>query len=312
MIILNKINTKGWLLMALLAICKVGYGQQEAMYSQYMFNTMAVNPAYAGTRNALNVLVLSRMQWVGLDGAPRTYTFSAHAPIENQKMGLGVSMVADKIGPVNNYYFNLNYAYHLKLTEALTLSMGLKAGIYNYYVGLNDLGQVNDPTFASNIEKVFQPNAGVGLYLFSNKFYAGFSIPKMIQGKLSDVEVNGSVLSNLKRHYFLMGGYVFNVNSDVVLKPSVIEKVVAGAPPSTDLTLQMFYKSNYWFGTTYRFGDAMAFMAGIQINRQLMFGYSYDITLSSLAGYNHGSHEIMISYDFDGWMKKEITSARYL
>ncbi|TAJ08182.1 type IX secretion system membrane protein PorP/SprF [Marinilabiliaceae bacterium JC017] len=288
--------------------------QQEPLYTQYMFNTVSVNPAYAGTRDAMNLLFLSRLQWSGLDGAPKTNTFSMHSPLNNYNMGVGFSVVSDKIGPVNNYYINLNYAYRVNLTDKMILSMGIKGGIYNYYVGLNDipLNENGDPAFAGDLEKRLQPNVGAGLYLYTDKFYVGVSVPKLIQTDIgNEVKSGTSVLGELKRHYFIMGGYVFDLNHEFKLKSSLINKMVEGAPPSTDITAQMIYKDTYWLGATYRVGDAVAFLADIQINKQLIVGYSYDFSVSRLAGYNHGSHEIMISYDFDGFLKKKTKSLRH-
>lgn len=287
--------------------------QQEPLYTQYMFNTVSVNPAYAGTRNAMNMILLSRMQWVGLEGAPRTYNFTMHTPLNNYKMGLGFSIVSDKIGPVDNFYFNFNYAYRVNITDRMILSMGVKGGIYNYTVGLNELnvGSGSDASFQGNLEQKLQPNAGMGLYLYTNKWYAGFSIPKLIQTDLSGTQTTASNLSSLKRHYFLMAGYVFDVNEDIKFKPSFINKVVEGAPPSLDVTAQVLYQNKYWLGVSYRFGDALAFLANIQLNKQLMVGYSYDFSVSSLGSYNTGSHEIIISYDFDGFLKNKVISPRY-
>lgn len=192
--------------------------------------------------------------------------------------------------------------------------MGIKGGIYNYYAGLKDVFLGNsdvDPSFYGNIEQKLNPNAGVGFYLYNDRYYAGFSVPRLIENKLSDFEYNGTVLNEMKRHYFLMAGYVFDAGSNWKIKPSFIEKVVEGATPSTDITLQGLYKNTYWLGTTYRFGDALAFLAAIQLNRQLMVGYSYDITTSHLATYNKGSQEIVLSYDFDGLMKNKVKSPRY-
>nr|WP_319400951.1 type IX secretion system membrane protein PorP/SprF [uncultured Carboxylicivirga sp.] len=287
--------------------------QQEPLYTQYMFNTVSVNPAYAGTRNTMNVLLLSRIQWTGLEGAPRTYNLTMHTPLNNYKMGLGFSIVKDSYGPVDNTYFNFNYAYRINVSENTILSMGIKGGIYNYYVGLSDLSveDGSDASFSGNYERKTQPNAGMGLYLYSKKWYAGFSIPKLIQTDLSGNQVTTSNISDLRRHYFLMAGYVFDLNEDFKFKPSFINKVVEGAPPSTDITAQLLYKNSYWIGTTYRWGDAFAVIANIQLSKQLMVGYSYDFSVSNLATYNNGSHEIIISYDFDGFLKNKVISPRY-
>ncbi|WP_430933736.1 PorP/SprF family type IX secretion system membrane protein [Saccharicrinis sp. 156] len=287
--------------------------QQEPQYTQYMFNTVSVNPAYAGTRNAMNILALSRIQWAGLQGAPITHTVTMHTPLNNYKMGLGFSIVSDKIGPVDNFYFNFNYAYRVNVTEKMILSMGIKGGIYNYTVGLNELnvGEGYDASFSGKIEQRWKPNAGAGLYLYTDRWYAGFSIPKLIQTDLNGNTTTAGNLSSLKRHYFLMAGYVFDINHDFKFKPSFINKVVEGAPPSTDVTAQVLYLDKYWLGATYRFGDALAFLANIQLNKQLMVGYSYDFTTSNMNSYNNGSHEIIVSYDFDGFLKKKVISPRY-
>ena len=286
--------------------------QQEPLYTQYMFNTVSVNPAYAGTRNAMNIIALSRIQWAGLEGAPRTHNITMHTPLNNYKMGLGFSVVSDNIGPVNNFYFNVNYAYRVNITEKMVLSMGVKGGIYNYKVGLNELNVGDtDAAFTGNLEQKFQPNAGAGLYLYSDKWYAGLSIPKLVQTDLSGERTTASNLASLKRHYFLMAGYVFDINTNFKFKPSMINKVVEGAPPSTDVTAQVLYLEKYWLGATYRWGDAVAFLANIQINKQLMVGYSYDFTTSNLNSYNRGSHEILLSYDLDGFLNKKVISPRF-
>ena len=286
--------------------------QQEPLYTQYMFNTVSVNPAYAGTRNAMNIIALSRIQWAGLEGAPRTHNITMHTPLNNYKMGLGFSVVSDNIGPVNNFYFNVNYAYRVNITEKMVLSMGVKGGIYNYKVGLNELNVGDtDAAFTGNLEQKFQPNAGAGLYLYSDKWYAGLSIPKLVQTDLSGERTTASNLASLKRHYFLMAGYVLDINTNFKFKPSMINKVVEGAPPSTDVTAQVLYLEKYWLGATYRWGDAVAFLANIQINKQLMVGYSYDFTTSNLNSYNRGSHEILLSYDLDGFLNKKVISPRF-
>jgi type IX secretion system PorP/SprF family membrane protein len=287
--------------------------QQESLYTQYMFNTVSVNPAYAGTRNAMNILLLSRIQWVGLKGAPRTYNFTMHTPLRNNKMGLGFSIVSDSYGPVNNTYFNFNYAYRVSITEHMILSMGVKGGIFNYHVGLNDVnvGGTNDYAFSGNYDKRIQPNAGMGLYLYSDKWYTGFSIPKLIETNFEGNQTTASTLSDLRRHYFMVAGYVFDVNQNLKFKPSFINKVVLGAPTSIDVTVQFLYQNTYWLGATYRWGDAVAFLANIQLNKQLMVGYSYDFSVSSIGNHSNGSHEVIISFDFDEFLKNKVISPRY-
>lgn len=308
---MNKINK-----ILLIAIIVLGVqnlkAQQEPQYTQYMFNMMSVNPAYTGTREALNALLLSRLQWVGVEGAPRSHTFALHSPINNKKIGLGASIIADNIGPVTNTYINVNYAHRIQLNENITLSLGLKGGIYNYYVGLSDL-QLNefDNSFTEDYKKNFQPNIGAGAYLYTKDYFVGISAPKLIQTDLEDAGSSDDIASELKRHYFITGGYIFTLNSDWKLKPSVLSKMVEGAPPSLDITAQALYKDKFWLGSTYRVGDAVAVLFQMQVNRQLTVGYSYDVTVSGMSKVTNGSHEILISYDFAGFSNDKVKSPRY-
>ncbi len=282
--------------------------QQEPLYTQYMFNAMSVNPAYTGTQDGLEAVFLSRLQWTGFEGAPRTYSFAAHTPFTQYDMGIGVALVADKLGPVNNFYFNVNYAYQVKLTDDMRLSMGIKGGFYNYHVGLDGLlldGNQMDPSFQGQIERKFQPNLGAGVYVYDDRLYAGISVPKLFQSEINTEESQEDALAVLKRHYFIMAGYLFDINDDFKIRPSFINKFVDGAPPSTDISTQVIYQEMYWLGATYRLGDALAFMANVQVSEQLMIGYSYDFSMSNLGNYNSGSHELMISFNYDGFLKRK-------
>ncbi len=286
--------------------------QQEPQYTQYMFNAVSVNPAYTGTRDALNVLLLSRLQWVGIEGAPRTYDFTIHTPISKYKMGLGLSLVSDSYGPVSNQYLNLNYAYRINITDKTSLSMGIKGGIYNYHLNLTGLN-FGEPGahINENPEQKFLPNVGMGLYLFSDRYYVGASVPRLIQTELNGEQMTPGTLGDLKRHYYLMGGMVFNLSSNLKFKPSLINRIVEGAPASTDFTAQFLIKDTYWAGVSYRYNEATAFLASVQVNNQLMIGYSYDFQVSELSLFNKGSHEIVISYDFAGYTREKVVSPRY-
>jgi type IX secretion system PorP/SprF family membrane protein len=277
--------------------------QQEPLFTQYMYSQMSFNPAYAGTRDALNATLFSRLQWVGLEGAPRSYSFSANMPIPNFDMGVGLSMVADNIGPIHNTYVTASYAYRVMLNSDLTLSFGLKAGGYYYYAGLNDLpiNSLSDPSFVGNLERTFRPNAGFGVYMYHERYYAGFSIPKLFQSSLSDYSYDGEKMNEVKRHYYITGGYLIDIDRDFQFKPSFVERIVGGVSLSTDVTAMFSYLNTYWAGISYRFGDAVSFITNVQINPELTFGYSYDFTTSALSNTSNGSHEIFISYDYDGF-----------
>ncbi len=302
------------LIITMLSVFKpnLAVAQQEPQYSQYMFNMMSVNPAYTGTREALNALLLSRIQWVGLDGAPRSHTFALHTPIQDKKIGIGASVISDNIGPVTNTYVNLNYAHRVKLNNKVNLSMGIKGGFSNYYARLSKLSTgEQDDSFNQDFSDNFQPNFGVGAYLYSPKYYVGISVPRLIQTNLKNTSVNVDVVSELKRHYFITAGYVFDVNSEWKIKSSLFNKIVEGAPPSFDITAQAIYNDKFWLGTTYRIGDALVALFEMQVNRQLVVGYSYDITLSGMSRVSDGSHEILISYDFAGFTNNKVKSPRY-
>lgn len=284
--------------------------QQEPMFTQYMFNTLSVNPAYAGTRNALNINTLTRLQWVGMDGAPKTFSLGVHTPYDKKKIGVGITLISDEVGPVRNTYFTLNYAYRINLNENVTLSMGIKGGINSYYAGISDL-KIRDPEdaeFQKN-EKQLNPNLGVGFYLYSDKYYIGVSAPKLIQTKVD--KDYASSKNELKRHYYIIGGYIFKINSRWDFKPTVLIKAVSGAPLSNDITMQFLYNNRLWLGAMYRIGDAAGLFLDFKINEQLSAGYGYDFSLNGLSGVNSGSHEIMLSYDFDNLFESKVKSPRY-
>jgi type IX secretion system PorP/SprF family membrane protein len=310
----NRKKPRLWLTMLIMLIpwFHAIKAQQEPQYTQYMFNTVSVNPAYAGTRNALNVLFLSRLQWAGMEGSPKTFDFTVHSPLNKYKMGLGLSVIADKYGPVNNLYVNVSYAYRLHLSEKLILSLGIKGGFYNYHVGLSDLETGDtDPSFINNVNQHLKPNAGFGLYLYSNRFYVGASAPKLLETNLSDGQETPGTIADLRRHYFFISGAIFEVGPDIKFKPSFISRMVEGAPFSSDLTGQFLFKDRFWAGASYRIDESIALLASFRINKQLMIGYSYDFPTSDLRPFNNGSHEIVISYDFEGFIKDSPVSPRY-
>ena len=209
------------IILVTLSCPRVSLAQQEPQYTQYMFNTMSVNPGYTGTHDAMDMLFLTRQQWVGLEGAPQTYTFAVDAPLTEKSMGVGFSVVQDNYGPVNNIYLNLNYAYRVQLNDRLTLSMGIKGGIYNYYASLAGLpinSKGGDPIFREDYTQKLQPNFGAGLYLYHKDFYVGFAVPKLLQTTIGANTVSSNSMADLKRHFFLIGGYVFDIHKDWKLK----------------------------------------------------------------------------------------------
>ncbi len=293
----------------------IGFAQQDAMFTHYMFNTLAVNPGYAGTRDALTVTGLHRTQWVGFNGAPTTQTLTLHSPIYNENMGLGLSILADKIGPTDLKTIYVDYSYRIKVNEKSSLRFGLKAGLNIRQNGLADLSlnDPNDQSFSVNEESHLLPNFGFGMYYYTDKYYVGLSIPRLLQNDFNtNVVTGGTDIASEKRHYFLIAGTVFNVNENIKLKPTTLLKVTHGAPVELDITGTLLFKDLVWAGLMYRTGDALGVLIGANITPQLAIGYSYDWSFGNRTfKYNYGSHEIMLMYDFIYKDKSKIRSPRY-
>ena len=289
--------------------------QQDPMFTHYSFNTLAINPAYAGSRDALTITGLHRSQWVSFKGAPITQTITAHSPIFNDKVGIGLSVLNDKIGPSNTSSFYLDFSYKIKINEKAKLAFGLKAGLNFRVADLKSLTveDVTDPLFESDVKSELLPNFGFGLYYFTDKYYFGVSIPKLMENDFKTNSTSSSVnLASEKKHYFLIGGAVFNINEDFKLRPTAFVKITTGAPIEADLTSLVYYKEKIWFGPMFRTGDAFGAMVGMYVTDELAIGYSFDWSMTNTTfKYNAGSHEIMIRYDFFFKTNKKIRSPRY-
>lgn len=291
-----------------------GFAQQDAMFTHYMDNTLWLNPAYAGSREALTVTGLHRSQWVGFDGAPTTQTITMHTPIFSEKLGIGLSVLNDKIGPTQSTTINADIAYHLKLDDKSKLAFGIKAGLNIFSNALTPLklDQGNDNSFASNFQSELLPNFGFGMYYYRPKFYVGLSTPRLVENKINQGLVTSTSLSSERRHYFLIAGAVFDLTKDLKLKPTGFLKVTEAAPIQGDITLTLLCQDKYWAGLMYRSLDAAGVLVGANITEQLGIGYSFDWSFTNATGkYNSGSHEIMLRYDFIFKEKAKIKSPRY-
>jgi type IX secretion system PorP/SprF family membrane protein len=304
--------------------------QQDPMYTHYMYNTLAVNPAYAGSREALTLTGLYRNQWVGFDGAPKNITFTGHTPIGNA-LGLGLSFVNDKIGPITNNQIYADLAYHLKLNAKSKLAFGLKGGVNLFSGNLTqlktsqkyDAANPTDPATAlGNVNNHLTPNIGAGLYYYRDRFYMGVSSPKLLQNKIGTTEVvlNGNTtttnLISERLHYFGIIGAMFDLSPNVQLKPTALLKVTEAAPIEGDFTATFVFMEKLNLGAMYRTGDAVGALLGFNITPQWTIGYSYDWSFVSKTGfnsnaYNTGSHEIMMRYDLIYKDKAKIKSPRY-
>ena len=287
--------------------------QTEPMYSQYMYNMLGVNPAYAGNREATSLNFFQRRQWVGMTGAPQTTSVSVDGASKDNKFGWGVQLYDDKLGVEKADGANMMLSTHIKVSEKGTLSGGLSVGLMNYRIDLmNVQGRFtpSDPAFYANFNK-WLPAVGLGIYYNTEKFYAGLSVPNVLKSRLSAFDVMNSGIQKVNStHVFLTTGYVFNVSDEVKIKPSTMIKVVGGAPIEADLNTNVWLKDVIGLGFSYRTGDAMVGMAEAQINENLRVGYAYDMTISALKYYNNGSHEMMLRYEF-GNNKSKVKSTRY-
>jgi type IX secretion system PorP/SprF family membrane protein len=287
--------------------------QQEAQYTHYMYNTLAINPAYAGSRGALTAGLLHRSQWIGFKGAPQTQTFYAHSPLPNLNMGLGLSVVNDKLGPQQNTAVYVDYAYSLKLNETTRLGMGLKGGLNFYGANATKLNVVDaNDAFNTNSPLRLAPNIGAGLYLNSDKYYVGISSPRLLGSDVKLKSAAGGVANSLQeqRHFYVIGGLILPVSNDVKLKPTALVKMVKNSPLSIDGTVEALIQDKLSIGLGGRLYDAIYLMAGYNFTEQLRAGVSYDFTASRLRKANSGSVEAMLQYDFL-FKKSKIKSPRY-
>jgi type IX secretion system PorP/SprF family membrane protein len=287
--------------------------QQDAMYSQYMFNTLAINPAYAGSRNVVSAAALYRSQWVGIPGAPKTATFTIDAPIDNKKIGLGLQVFNDRIGISNTSGAFLSYAFRIRMDQG-TLSFGIQGGASQYKADFTqvDLGSnpAPDLAFFNNVNK-WLVNFGAGVYYNTDNFYIGLSSPQLLNNKLTNFTVtNNNSYTGQQMHFFLASGCVFELNDDMHFKPSVLIKEVGGAPIEADLTATMWFKDVFSVGVQYRTEADITGLVEFQVSPQIRIGYSYDHSTSNLVQYNSGSHEIMLRYEF-GFSKSKTLSPRY-
>ena len=298
---------------ALIFLCDTLNAQTEPMYSQYMFNMLGVNPAYAGKREATSLNFFQRRQWIGLSGAPQTTSVSLDGIANDKKIGWGVQFYDDKLGVEKADGINLMMATHVQISDEGILSGGLSVGLMNYRIDLmNVKGRFtpNDPAFYSNFNK-WLPNVGLGLYYSTNKFYASISIPNVLRSKLSAFDVMNSGLQKVNStHLFFNSGYVFDVNDEVKIKPSIMLKAVGGAPIQADFNTNVWLKDIIGLGFSYRTGDAMVGIVETQISESFRVGYAYDMTISALKYYNSGTHEMMVRYEF-GNLKSKVKSTRY-
>lgn len=288
------------------------YGQQEPMFTQYMNNPQLINPAYAGSHGNLNFNGIFRQQWVGgdIDWAPTTTSISVNGPFLNYKVGVGLNFTQDELGPLQQTGIFTDYSYQLEFDNAGTLSLGLKFGFNFFAKNLSDLFALDmtDPYLIDTQKPLF--NAGIGAYYFTEKFFVGASIPKLIRNSLVSNENTYELVGRTERHLYLTSGYVFDISNQIKLKPTAMLRMVSGSPASVELTATGIFADQFWFGLMYRHLDALAVHARVEVYDGFQIGYSYDMTTSGLSIYNQGTHEIFFSYTIKK-KGKRILSPRY-
>lgn len=278
------------------------WAQQDALFTQYMTNPISINPAIAGVRNVSNVSTVFRKQWVSIDGAPTTINLSYDGTFNEDNVGLAANLLHDRIGPVVQTGLYVHYAYHLRFDEnrKRNLSLGLLAGANYHTFDLTtlDIYEPDDDINYTDVYHKLMPNFGVGAFYYSDAFFAGVSIPKLLRNKYSNESNNLSDENREERHVFGMVGGVIAVVEDIKFKPSVIGRVVNGAPYSLDLNATFMFVDQIWLGATYRVKSSWGFLARWQVNENIHIGYSFDLSNNRLRHYNNGTHEIFLSYDF--------------
>ena len=278
--------------------------QQDAQYTQYMYNTVTVNPGYAGSRGHLSIAALYRAQWVGLEGAPKTLTFNMHSPIGYRGVGLGISAVNDQIGPTSETNLDLDFSYTIRTSRDARLSFGLKGSAHLLDVRFSELNQdwTNpggpDPTLQQDIDNKFSPNIGAGVYYHTEQFYAGLAVPRILE--TTHFQSSSLSTANEEMNIYLITGYVFDMNPFWKFKPALLTKAVRGAPLQVDLSANFMYNERFILGAAYRWDAAISGLVGFQVSPEFLIGLAYDREITELgqAIFNDGSFEVIFRYDF--------------
>lgn len=277
-------------ILAFLAI-SMASAQQLPQFTQYVYNTMSVNPAYAGSRQTLSATALHRNQWAGIEGNPTTSTLSVHSPLKFSRIGLGLTYINDNLGDETTNYIYGNFSYTVPLSQTVNMSFGLNAGFTNYDLNTPD---INDPFFSESFSQ-WNPNMGAGIYVSNRMWYIGFSSPRLLNTDLN----KGEFAAIERNSYYTIGGVVFDIGEETKFKTTAIAKFTNGAPATYDITANFLFFDKFWIGGSYRFNDADNFgvLADYQISNSFRLGYAYDVPTSAIRPYTGGTHEIILIYE---------------
>lgn len=288
---------KGLIVLVFTLISTISFAQQDPQYTHYMYNTLSVNPAYAGQRETLSIVGLHRSQWVGIDGAPQTQSLSIHSPLRNERIGLGLNIVKDALGPATESFIDANFSYTIPLNaHDLKLSFGAKGGLHILDTDWSKgrFRDQTDLTFRDNLNLI-SPMIGAGLYMHTRKWYLGLAVPNFIETEHYDDYEQSTATERM--HFYFIGGYVFNINETTELKPAFMLKGVSGAPIIADVSANFWYQKKITLGLAWRWDDSVSALAGFQITPGMFVGYSYDMTSTGLNNYNSGTHEVTLRFE---------------
>ena len=305
---MRKIYIKKLMLAIGLLSCTLVFAQQDAQYTQYMYNPQSINPAYAGSRGVMSIVGLHRSQWVGIEGAPRTQTLGLHSPVGIGRVGLGGNIIHDEIGPSQETYLTADFSYTIPTSEKGKLGFGLKVGAHLLNVDFTKLSALDgisqDQNFQTNIDNKLSPTVGVGFYYYTERFYLGLSAPNLLETKhFDDIDINSanstSFLAEERVNYYIMAGHTFDLSNNVKFKPAALSKIVFGAPLQVDLSANFLLWEKLTLGAAYRWSAAWSGLAAFQISDSMMIGFGYDRETTDLGNttFNDGSYEVMVRFE---------------
>ena len=296
-------------------LTKTAIAQQDPQYTQYMLNTIVVNPAYAGAGNVLSIAALYRSQWIGLDGAPKTQTLSIENPI-SERLGVGLSVVNDNIGDgtVQETYFDLAFSYTIPATNTGSLAFGLSVGGDFLNIDFTKLTNYGVENNLPNIDNKFSPDMGIGVYYYQPKFYVGLSVPSLFETEhFDDSEDRTSFVAKEKMNFYLISGYEFDLNQNLVLRPGFLAKAVSGGPMQFDLTANLMFNDKFSVGAAYRLDSAVSALFSAKVAEKFLIGLAYDVETNSLGSteFNDGSVEVFLRFDFINRLNRQNVNGRF-
>ena len=309
---------KSIIIIGLFLLTIAASAQRDALYSQFMFNRLVINPAYSGSRDVLTMTLLNRYQWVGFgDGAPRTFTFSAHSPLRNENVALGMYVYADQTGPFTDVGFMGNYAYRVRLLNGI-LSLGLQAGFNQVNVDWDavEMRDGDDPVSLSRPKNKLQPDANFGIYYYTKSYYLGVSSKQLFESQYGKVDFEDglSAYATLARHFYGIAGAAIPLTDNIVFRPGLMFKYTESAPLNVDINASFLFNDVFWLGASYRTNrnaitskNALVFMIELNLSQNWRLGYSYDTYLTEMKTHQQGSHEIMISHDINLFKPRMLT-----